>query len=105
MSFPGLSATEQRQLEERLNGFQMKQMMGTYIPANPRPALPPNQFFTTMVENCFTACVNDFNSKALSSRENGCITRCVMKTYTAQNRISDRFQEINQTQLSNMQQQ
>ncbi|KAL5612843.1 hypothetical protein BROUX41_004075 [Berkeleyomyces rouxiae] len=90
MSFPGLNATEQRQLEERLNGYQMKQMMG---------------FFTTMVENCFTACVNDFNSKALSSRENGCITRCVMKTYTAQNRISDRFQEINQTQLGNMQQQ
>jgi import inner membrane translocase subunit TIM9 len=40
--------------------------------------------------------VDDFSSKALSSRETGCINRCVSKWLVAQRRVSDRFQEHNQ---------
>lgn len=55
--------------------------------------------FGGLVEHCFTSCVDDFTSKALSSRENGCINRCVMKWMATQQRVSDRFQEHN-AQLS-----
>lgn len=41
------------------------------------------------------SCVDDFTSKALASRETGCINRCVLKWMATQQRVSDRFQEHN----------
>lgn len=61
--------------------------------------------FHNMFENCFTACVDDFTSKALSSRENGCISRCVQKTLATQQRLGERFQEHSQTTMMQQQQQ
>lgn len=70
--------------------------------ANKRGSL---QMFHNMFENCFTACVDDFTSKALSSRENGCISRCVQKTLATQQRLGERFQEHSQTTMMQQQQQ
>jgi import inner membrane translocase subunit TIM9 len=39
--------------------------------------------------------VDDFTSKAVSSRETGCLNRCVQKWMAAQQRLGDRFQEQN----------
>jgi import inner membrane translocase subunit TIM9 len=47
------------------------------------------------VDNCFNSCVDDFTSKALSGRENGCISRCVLKSMAGQQRLSERFAEHN----------
>ncbi|OAQ99649.1 hypothetical protein LLEC1_03340 [Akanthomyces lecanii] len=79
-----LSASEQRTLEQRMQKRQVKEFMGA---------------FGGLVDHCFTSCVDDFTSKALSSRENGCINRCVLKWMATQQRVSDRFQEHN-AQLS-----
>lgn len=53
------------------------------------------QAFGGLVDHCFDSCVDDFTSKALSTRENGCINRCVQKWMATQQRVSDRFQEHN----------
>jgi import inner membrane translocase subunit TIM9 len=60
--------------------------------------------FHNMFETCFTSCVDEFTSKALSSRENGCISRCVQKTLAMQQRLGERFQEHSQTTMMNQQQ-
>ncbi|PHH83756.1 hypothetical protein CDD82_3830 [Ophiocordyceps australis] len=75
-----LNATEQRQLEQRMQKRQVKEFMGV---------------FGGLVEHCFNSCVDDFTSKALSSRENGCLNRCVQKWMVTQQRVSERFQEHN----------
>ncbi|KAM4068113.1 tim10/DDP family zinc finger domain-containing protein [Hirsutella rhossiliensis] len=75
-----LSSTEQRQLEQRMQKRQVKEFMGA---------------FGGLVEHCFVSCVDDFTSKALASRETGCINRCVLKWMATQQRVSDRFQEHN----------
>jgi mitochondrial import inner membrane translocase subunit TIM9 len=56
--------------------------------------------FSNMFEHCFTSCVDDFTSKALSSRENGCIQRCTLKTFAFQQRLGERFTELSQTKLN-----
>ncbi|KAH7263231.1 Tim10/DDP family zinc finger-domain-containing protein [Fusarium tricinctum] len=75
-----LSAAEQRTLEQRMQKRQVKEFMGA---------------FGGLVEHCFMSCVDDFTSKAISTRESGCINRCVQKWMASQQRISDRFQEHN----------
>ncbi|SCO21482.1 unnamed protein product [Fusarium fujikuroi] len=77
---PMLSAAEQRTLEQRMQKRQVKEFMGA---------------FGGLVEHCFMSCVDDFTSKAISTRESGCINRCVQKWMASQQRISDRFQEHN----------
>jgi import inner membrane translocase subunit TIM9 len=52
-----------------------------------------------MFEHCFNSCVDDLTSKALSSRENGCIQRCTLKTFATQQRLGERFAELSQTML------
>ncbi|KAH8668374.1 mitochondrial intermembrane space translocase subunit [Xylariales sp. PMI_506] len=83
----GLTASEQRELEQRLQKRQMKDFMG---------------IFGNLVDHCFMSCVDDFTSKSLSTRETGCITRCVQKQMAQSQRLSERFAEHN-TQLSQQQ--
>ncbi|PHH62688.1 hypothetical protein CDD81_6757 [Ophiocordyceps australis] len=82
-----LTTAEQRQLEQRMQKRQVKEFMGA---------------FSGLVEHCFTSCVDDFTSKALSSRENGCMQRCVQKWMATQQRVSERFQEHNATVTQQM---
>ncbi|EFX02717.1 mitochondrial intermembrane space translocase subunit [Grosmannia clavigera kw1407] len=84
----GLTSAETRELEQRLQKRQVKEFIG---------------LFSNLVDNCFTACVDDFSSKAVSTRETGCITRCVQKTLATQQRLSERFQEHN-AEMSQQQQ-
>ncbi|KAI9734649.1 MAG: protein transporter tim9 [Cirrosporium novae-zelandiae] len=76
----GLNPTEQNALEKRMTEKSMKLIMTAY-----------NQ----MVSKCFGDCVNDFSSKSLQSREEGCVMRCYDKSLKSQERLTQRFQEIN----------
>ncbi|KAH8171974.1 tim10/DDP family zinc finger domain-containing protein [Sarocladium implicatum] len=87
--FNRLTQAEQRTLEQRMQKRQVKEFMSAY---------------GGLVEHCFDSCINDFTSKALSTGENGCVSRCVQKWMLTQQRVSDRFQEHN-AQLSQQQQQ
>ncbi|KEY67241.1 hypothetical protein S40285_00151 [Stachybotrys chlorohalonatus IBT 40285] len=83
-----LSTSEQRMLEQRLQKRQVKEFMGA---------------FGNLTENCFNSCIDDFTSKAISSRESGCLNRCVLKWMATQQRIGDRFQEHNAVLAQQMQ--
>jgi len=61
------------------------------------------QLFSGLVDNCFVSCVDDFTSKALSGRENGCLSRCVLKSMTTQTRLGERFAELNQAMTAEQQ--
>lgn len=45
---------------------------------------------------CFDDCINDFTSKAVSTKEETCISRCVDKFIKASERTGQRFAEHNQ---------
>jgi mitochondrial import inner membrane translocase subunit TIM9 len=47
------------------------------------------------VQRCFDDCVNDFTSKTLQQREEGCVMRCVDKFMKSTERLGQRFQEQN----------
>lgn len=56
----------------------------------------PDQTYQTFVQRCFDDCINDFTSKSMGSREEGCVLRCIDKLQKASTRISQRFQEQSQ---------
>jgi mitochondrial import inner membrane translocase subunit TIM9 len=53
------------------------------------------QMYSTLVQRCFDHCVNDFTTKSLVSREEGCVMRCVDKYLKSSERLGQRFQEQN----------
>ncbi|KAI1828402.1 mitochondrial intermembrane space translocase subunit [Xylaria intraflava] len=85
----GLTQAETRELEQRMQKRQIKDFLG---------------LFSNLVDHCFTSCVDDFTSKSLSTRESGCVTRCVQKHMALSQRLGERFQEHN-AQMSQQQQQ
>ncbi|MCJ1298867.1 protein transporter tim9 [Hypocenomyce scalaris] len=76
----GLNASEQRELQSRLEKKQMKEFMTMY---------------SNLVQTCFDGCVNDFTTKSLNSKEGGCVMRCVDKHMKGAERLGQRFQEQN----------
>ncbi|EJT81042.1 hypothetical protein GGTG_01030 [Gaeumannomyces tritici R3-111a-1] len=84
-----LTATEMKELETRMQKRQVKEFVG---------------LFSNLVDHCFMSCIEDFTSKSLSSRETGCVARCVQKDMAAAQRLSERFQEHNAAQMANQQQ-
>ncbi|PSK35915.1 hypothetical protein C1H76_9639 [Elsinoe australis] len=76
----GLSAQEQQELNARLEKKQMGQFMNMY---------------SNLVQRCFENCVDDFTSKSLTSKEEGCVMRCVDKFLKSSERLGQRFQEQN----------
>ncbi|KAJ4391455.1 protein transporter tim9 [Gnomoniopsis sp. IMI 355080] len=83
----GLSQAEQRELEQRMQKRQVKEFVG---------------LFGNLVDHCFSSCVNDFTSKAVTERENGCVTRCVQKYMSTGQRLAERFQEHNADMATKM---
>ncbi|OCK80477.1 hypothetical protein K432DRAFT_42788 [Lepidopterella palustris CBS 459.81] len=76
----GLNAQEQRELQNRMEKKQMKEFMNMY---------------SNLVQRCFDDCINSFESKSLTSREESCVMRCVDKHLKGSQRLGDRFQEQN----------
>ncbi|CAK4030577.1 Mitochondrial import inner membrane translocase subunit tim9 [Lecanosticta acicola] len=75
-----LTQQEQRELQSRVERKQMKDFMNLY---------------SNLVQRCFNDCVNDFTSKSLASKEEGCVMRCVDKFLKSSERLGERFQEQN----------
>jgi mitochondrial import inner membrane translocase subunit TIM9 len=49
--------------------------------------------FSSLVDRCFDHCIDDFTTKSLISREQGCVSRCVQKFMASSERIGQRFAE------------
>lgn len=47
--------------------------------------------YSKLVDKCFNDCVDDFTSKSISAREEGCIMRCWDKNMKGQERIQQRY--------------
>ncbi|KAI9678051.1 MAG: protein transporter tim9 [Caeruleum heppii] len=75
-----LNASEQRELQGRIEKRQMKEFMTMY---------------GKLVQRCFDDCVNDFTTKSLHSKEEGCVMRCVDKFLKGSERLGQRWQEQN----------
>ncbi|PSN66552.1 hypothetical protein BS50DRAFT_601395 [Corynespora cassiicola Philippines] len=75
-----LTQSEQRELQNRMEKKQMKEFMNMY---------------SNLVQTCFNDCINGFESKSLTSREESCVMRCVDKHMKGSQRLGDRFQEQN----------
>jgi import inner membrane translocase subunit TIM9 len=57
--------------------------------------------YSNLVQKCFEDCVNDFTTKSLHSKEEGCVMRCVDKFLKTSERVGQRFAEQNATMMSN----
>ncbi|KAL9117929.1 MAG: hypothetical protein Q9187_005530 [Circinaria calcarea] len=79
-----LNAQEQRELTTRMEKKQMKEFMNMY---------------SNLVQRCFDDCVNDFTTKSLHAREEGCVMRCVDKYMKGSERLGQRFQEQNASMM------
>ncbi|AOW04974.1 mitochondrial import inner membrane translocase subunit TIM9 [Yarrowia lipolytica] len=75
-----LNNREQQEFQQLVEQKQMKDFMRLY---------------SSLVQRCFTDCVNDFTSKALSSREESCLEKCSEKFLKHSERVGQRFQEQN----------
>ena len=53
------------------------------------------QMYSNLVQRCFNDCVNDFTSKSLLGKGEGCVMRCVDKFLKSSERLGERFQEQN----------
>lgn len=51
--------------------------------------------YSRLVQRCFDDCVNDFTTKSLHSKEEGCVMKCVDKYLKGSERLGQRFQEQN----------
>ncbi|CCX33825.1 putative mitochondrial import inner membrane translocase subunit [Pyronema domesticum] len=76
-----LSPNEQRDFQNIVERRQMKDFMTMY---------------SNLVQRCFDDCINDFTSKAVSVKEETCVTKCVDKFLKTSERLGQRFAEQNQ---------
>ncbi|EPQ27725.1 uncharacterized protein PFL1_04862 [Pseudozyma flocculosa PF-1] len=80
MDFSNFSSSEQQAMHRVIEQKQMKDFMRLY---------------TGLVERCFESCCNDFTSKALSTKEETCVTNCTLKFLKHSERVGARFTEEN----------
>ena len=52
------------------------------------------RMYNSLVERCFSECVNAFRSKTLSGPEEKCVTTCASKYLKHSGRVGQRFGEI-----------
>ncbi|KAH0779203.1 hypothetical protein KY290_005630 [Solanum tuberosum] len=55
--------------------------------------------YNSLVERCFTDCVDSFKRKTLDKQEETCVRRCAEKFLKHSMRVGLRFAELNQGQV------
>uniref|UniRef100_A0A2P2J399 Mitochondrial import inner membrane translocase subunit n=2 Tax=Rhizophora mucronata TaxID=61149 RepID=A0A2P2J399_RHIMU len=54
------------------------------------------RMYNSLVERCFTDCVDNFSRKTLQKQEETCVMRCAEKFLKHSMRVGMRFAELNQ---------
>ncbi|PRQ43263.1 putative Tim10/DDP family zinc finger [Rosa chinensis] len=54
------------------------------------------RMYNSLVESCFSDCVDSFTRKALTKQEDTCVRRCAEKFLKHSMRVGMRFGELNQ---------
>ncbi|KZO93178.1 chaperone [Calocera viscosa TUFC12733] len=89
MDLSSLSPSENAQMQRIIERKQMQDFMKLY---------------SGLVERCFTACVGDFTSKALTNKEETCVLNCTDKFFKHSERVGARFAEHNADMMNQAQQ-
>ncbi|KAJ3383729.1 protein transporter tim9 [Lobulomyces angularis] len=84
MDFSHLSYQDQQKMANLIQEKQVKDLM---------------ELYSGLVDSC----VNDFTSKALSSKEDKCVTKCIDKFVKHSERVGIRFAEQNVLMTEQMQ--
>lgn len=58
------------------------------------------RLFNSLTTRCFESCVDDFTSRALTTRESECTEKCITKFMKHSERVGARFQEENMKMVS-----
>ena len=80
MDFSTFNSAEQAHMSKVIEKKQMQDFLKMYA---------------NLVEKCFNSCVNDFTSKAVSTKEDQCIMHCTEKFIKHSERVGARFAEQN----------
>ncbi|PWN52142.1 putative TIM9-translocase of the mitochondrial inner membrane [Violaceomyces palustris] len=80
MDFSSFSSAEQQAMQRVIENKQRLDFMRLYA---------------GLVERCFDSCCNDFTSKALSTKEDTCVSNCTLKFLKHSERVGARFSEEN----------
>ncbi|KAI8802195.1 putative TIM9-translocase of the mitochondrial inner membrane [Cladochytrium replicatum] len=83
MDFSTLTDSDRVHIQAHLEQQQLKDM---------------TRGFASLVDRCFSDCVNDFTTKVLSGREELCVNRCIDKFMNYSKRVGLRFAENNAIQ-------
>ncbi|XP_022145535.1 mitochondrial import inner membrane translocase subunit Tim9-like [Momordica charantia] len=54
------------------------------------------RMYNSLVERCFTDCIDNFQRKSLTKQEETCVRRCAEKFLKHSMRVGMRFAELNQ---------
>lgn len=81
-----LNPREQQEFSQIVERKQMKDFMRLY---------------SSLVERCFSDCVNDMTSNSLTGKEQDCVLKCSEKFLKHSERIGQRFQEMNAKLMQN----
>ncbi|KAI8878676.1 chaperone [Backusella circina FSU 941] len=79
MDFSQYTQAEQAQIAAMMEHKQMKDSVSLY---------------NNLVQSCFMDCVNDFSTKSLTTKEEGCLGKCADKFFKHSERIGLRFSEL-----------
>ncbi|RLN19763.1 hypothetical protein C2845_PM02G11260 [Panicum miliaceum] len=66
------------------------------LEASPRCDSVSLRMYNSLVERCFTDCVDTFRRKTLDKQEESCVRRCAEKFLKHSMRVGMRFAELNQ---------
>lgn len=76
----GLPEEDKMKMMKMIEGLQMRDSLRMY---------------NSLVERCFSSCVESFRRKALDKGEEACVRRCAEKFLKSTARVSMRFAELN----------
>ncbi|KAJ1924438.1 protein transporter tim9 [Tieghemiomyces parasiticus] len=80
MDFSQFNEADTQRMQQLLERNQMRDFMRLY---------------SGLVQRCFDSCVTDFTSKTMSTKEEGCVSRCTDKFMKHAERVGQRFAEQN----------
>ncbi|KAF8591454.1 mitochondrial import inner membrane translocase subunit TIM9 [Ramaria rubella] len=80
MDFSQLNSSEQAAMNKIIEKKQMQDFMRLY---------------SGLVDRCFNACIHDFTSRTLMSKEETCVQNCADKFLKHSERVGARFAEHN----------
>mmetsp|Transcript_7607 Transcript_7607/g.11521 ORF Transcript_7607/g.11521 Transcript_7607/m.11521 type:complete len:102 (+) Transcript_7607:78-383(+) len=76
-----MTKREEKEVQDMMQDMMFQEMQDMYI---------------SLIDRCFSKCVNNFRSRKVQSAEKECLSNCVAKSIAHNQRVQMRFAEQNQ---------